>query len=340
MKPYIAIAPMEGVVDWILRDVLTSFGGIDRTVTEFIRVTDQRLSETTFYRYCPELKNGSKTSSGVPVFIQLLGGKPYWLAENAQLAEHLGAPGIDLNFGCPAKTVNRHDGGAVILKTPHRIFEIVSAVKQAVKIPVTAKVRLGFEHKDFHIDIAKAAEEGGADLLTVHARTKLEGYQPPAHWEYIANMRENIKIPVVANGEIWNFDDFKRCREVTGCSGFALGRGLVARPDLAAQIALQTAPKTWDDIQELYVLSFFERCLSARGDAFAVTRIKQLLRYLSRNFQEALILFNAVKLLSEANDVRIRLEAICPKINRPAKNHMSNCTPGLIAPSAFALKTY
>ena len=105
----IFLAPMEGVVDYTMRDMLTRLGGFDRCVTEFVRITEQKLPARVFYRYCPELHTGGKTPAGTPVYVQLLGGDPDYMALNARTAERVGAPGIDLNFGCPAKTVNRSD---------------------------------------------------------------------------------------------------------------------------------------------------------------------------------------------------------------------------------------
>src|SRR4051812_22104705 len=119
MKLY--LAPMEGVVDWVMRDFLTEIGGIDHCVTEFIRVVNAVYPDHVFYRYCPELKTNSKTRSGVPVFVQLLGGQAEPMALNAKKAVELGALGIDINFGCPAKTVNKNDGGATLLKSCDRI---------------------------------------------------------------------------------------------------------------------------------------------------------------------------------------------------------------------------
>lgn len=121
----VALAPMEGVVDHIVRDLWTWMGGYDFCVTEFIRVTQHVLPSKVFYRDCPELLNGGRTPSGVPVYVQLLGSHPALLGDNASVAESLGALGVDLNFGCPAKTVNRHDGGAVLLKVPQRL-EVLS----------------------------------------------------------------------------------------------------------------------------------------------------------------------------------------------------------------------
>ena len=120
----ILLAPMEGLLDFVLRDVLTRVGGIDSCVSEFIRITDQLLPERVFTRIVPELMNGGRTFSGVPVRAQLLGSDPNCLAENAARLAALGPAGIDLNFGCPANVVNRHGGGAALLDEPETIFAI------------------------------------------------------------------------------------------------------------------------------------------------------------------------------------------------------------------------
>jgi tRNA-dihydrouridine synthase C len=278
---------MEGVLDWTLRELLSSIGGVDRMVTEFVRVTDLLLPEHVFYRYCPELKQGGCTAAGTPVFIQLLGGQPAPLAENAARAVALGAPGIDLNFGCPAKTVNRHDGGATLLKEPSRLFNILTAVRAAVpQVPVTAKVRLGFDHKDFHREIAQAVEEAGAEYIVVHARTKTEMYTPPAHWEYIQSMREGRSLKFLANGEIWSVADYWACVAKSGVHDVALGRGLVRTPTLALQIRASVAarktgteplPIAFDRLR--FLKTFFDHTLQFRGGQYTVARMKQMLRY-------------------------------------------------------------
>ena len=239
------LAPMDGLTDPLMRELLTSVGGYDSTATEFVRVTQGVLPAHIFQRYSPELSNGGKTSSGTPVFVQLLGGNPQLMAENAAMAVELGAPGIDINFGCPAKKVNNHDGGSVILKEPKRVYDITGAVRKAVPttIPVTVKIRLGYENKELALENALAAESAGAHWLTVHARTKVQGYKPPADWLALASLRVALRIPLIGNGEIWSLDDFKRCREITGCQHFMLGRGAVANPFLANPIDWQ-----WRDL--------------------------------------------------------------------------------------------
>lgn len=294
----ILLAPMEGVVDPIIRELFTSVGGIDFCVTEFIRITENLYPDKVFYKYCPELENNCRTTSGVPVFVQLLGGQPVPISENAHKASELGAYGIDLNFGCPAKTVNRHDGGASLLKNPDRIYKITEAVRAAVpkEKPVTVKVRLGFSDKSYTKDIAQAAEAGGAHWLTVHARTKEEGYKPPAHWEYIAGMKNSISIPVIANGEIWDVNDYKDCIEASQCSDVMIGRGLIAKPDLALQIKENKEPRIFWDWEE-FLLSFVLKSFALRGESYAVQRTKQLTKLMGRTYEESQNLFEQIKKL-------------------------------------------
>ena len=154
----IILAPMEGVIDYEMRDLLTRIGGYDRCVTEFVRVTDNLLPNRVFKRFSPELDNGGMTPAGVPVYLQLLGGNPQSMALNAARAQRLEPPGIDINFGCPSKTVNKSDGGSVLLKEPARIGAIVGADDGAV----AAKHRVEgqpFQHK--HPLVAHRGHDGG-----------------------------------------------------------------------------------------------------------------------------------------------------------------------------------
>jgi tRNA-dihydrouridine synthase C len=237
-RPGLILAPMEGVTDAPMRSLLTEKGDYLFCVSEFLRVSHQVIPQSVFKRHVPELTQNSRTPSGTPVVVQLLGGDPHRLALSAIKAVELGAAGIDLNFGCPAPTVNRHDGGATLLKFPKRLFEIVSEVRRAVPshISVSAKLRLGWENPDdiFHnvMEVAKA----GASWVTLHARTRMQGYAKPIFWEHIGRVTQLVDIPVVANGDIWNLNDFKRCRDITGCEHFMLGRGAVGNPWLAQQI--------------------------------------------------------------------------------------------------------
>lgn len=297
----LALAPMEGLVDDILRDVLTRVGGIDWCVTEFIRVNDQLLPPHVFRRLAPELAQGSKTRAGTPMRVQLLGSDPVCLADNAALACTLGAPVLDLNFGCPAKTVNKSRGGAVLLKEPELLYRIVREVRRSVPaaIPVTAKMRLGYETPDGALDCARALADGGAAQIVVHARTKLDGYKPPAHWEWVARVQDAVPVPVFANGEIWTLGDWRRCRAVSGVNDIMLGRGLISQPDLARQIAAardgqEIAPMVWAELLPL-IRDFWQQVRSKLGPGHAPGRLKQWVSLLTRNYTEAVTLFAAIR---------------------------------------------
>lgn len=157
----VTLAPMEGVMDHHMRQLLTSIGGIDLCVAEFIRVIELKLPAKVFRRISPELDNGSKTLSGTPVRIQLLGQNPQCLAENANRAIQVGSDGIDLNFGCPAKAVNKSKGGAVLLKCPETLYNIVKEVRDAMPTHqlLSAKIRLGYEDKSLAIENAQVIKE-------------------------------------------------------------------------------------------------------------------------------------------------------------------------------------
>jgi len=297
----IALAPMEGLVDAPLRAALTKIGGVDWCVTEFVRVTSSLLPPKVYKRYAPEWANQWRTGAGVPLKLQLLGSDPVCLAENAARAAELGPPGIDLNFGCPAKTVNRHRGGAVLLQEPELLNEIVSTVRRAVPahIPVTAKMRLGYLDTSLAIECAQALADGGSAELVVHARTKADGYKPPAHWAWIARIKESVNVPVMANGEIWTVEDYRRCRAESGCEDVMLGRGLIARPDLARQIRASLAGEPddtleWSDM--LDVLAEFQNDVATMGaTTYGPGRLKQWLGYMRRGYTEADVLFRSIR---------------------------------------------
>ena len=306
------LAPMEGVTDWVMRDTLTNLGGIDQCVTEFLRVTDLLYPDSVFYKNCPELKTNSKTRSGTPVFIQLLGGKPEPLAWNAQKAVELGALGLDLNFGCPAKTVNRHDGGASLLKCTDRIFEIVNTVRKNVpqNIPVTVKIRLGYDDPSQCLDNAVAIAEAGAEWLTVHCRTKTDGYKPPAYWDWIARIKEKTKIKIIANGEIWTVEDFKKCKTETGCDDFMIGRGALRNPYVFSDIKKMSSDVNFNPQKNnplKLIPHFFEASAIHKNESFAVARSKQWLNQLSHSTPEAKSIFDEIKVIEKADEFKAKL---------------------------------
>ena len=311
----IVLAPMEGLLDFVLRDILTRVGGVDRCVAEFIRVTNTLLPERAFIRVVPELLNGGRTFSGVPVRAQLLGSDPVCLAENAARLATLGPHGIDLNFGCPAKVVNRHGGGAALLDEPELLLKIVAAVRRAVPphMPVSAKMRLGVHDDARAVECALAIVAGGADELVVHARTKAHAYRPPAYWERIADIRAAVKIPVVANGEIWNVQDALRCRQLSGCDTLMLGRGMVVDPGLALAIrgagsASTLPPVQWHTLLPL-INDFWQLVRVRLERRQQAGRLKQWLNFLRRRYPQAEVAYQALKTVNDAAVIEAWLAA-------------------------------
>ena len=156
------------------------------------------------------------------------------------------------------------------------------------------KIRLGYENSDLALENALAAESAGAHWLTVHARTKVDGYKPPAHWEQLAPLRERLRIPLIANGDLWSVEDAQRCLEVSGCSDLMLGRGAVADPYLALRLVDAEVGRSWSAVLP-HVQRLARRSRDLVSADFAVARSKQWTRLLARNFSEAEEVFQAIK---------------------------------------------
>ncbi len=316
-RPTLFLAPMEGVTDAPMRALLTSLGGFDFSVTEFIRVSQEIQGAHVFIKHIPELAAQSRTPSGTPVLVQLLGGDPERVAQSALNAVAAGAHGIDLNFGCPAPTVNRHDGGASLLRDPARLEAIVRAVRQAVprEISVSAKLRLGWDDMNEIHRNADRVQAAGASWLTIHARTKVQGYQPPVYWEPIALVRKRLSIPVVANGDVWTLEDWRRCRDVTECEHYMLGRGALVDPYLALKIRAELdgskhsqkelrAPSDWLPLFKSYA----QGCDPVGANPnYPLRRIKQWAGVVARSGEREWI--SVVKRASTLSEALMSLEA-------------------------------
>ncbi len=303
----IILAPMEGLVDDIMRDVLTGTGGYDWCVTEFVRISSTVLPHGAFTRISPELKQFSRTKTGTPVRIQLLGSNPALLAANAAKVAQLAPAGIDLNFGCPTPLINRNRGGAILLDDPELLFRITSSVREAMprRIPLTAKMRLGIDDTARALDCAQALEAGGIEALVVHARTKEDGYRPPARWEWLARIRESVQVPVIANGEVWSVCDYHAIRAVSGCTDVMLGRGAVADPLLAQRIRKggpQSAEHDWPLVAKM-IDDYWRQVQGKVLPSQSPGRLKQWLMLMRKSYLQADRLFHCIRPLRHANEV-------------------------------------
>ncbi|HEX4500307.1 MAG TPA: tRNA dihydrouridine(16) synthase DusC [Scandinavium sp.] len=306
----VLLAPMEGVLDSLVRGLLTEVNDYDLCITEFLRVVDQLLPVKSFQRLCPELLNHSRTSSGTPVRVQLLGQHPQWLAENAARAVELGSWGVDLNCGCPSKVVNGSGGGATLLKDPDLIYRGAKAMREAVPahLPVTVKVRLGWDSSDRQFEIADAVQQAGATELVVHGRTKDDGYKADRiDWQAIGDIRRRLSIPVIANGEIWDWQSAQNCMAATGCDSVMIGRGALNIPNLSRVVKYNEPRMQWADVTEL--LRKYSR-LEKQGDTglYHVARIKQWLGYLRKEYDEATTLFTTIRTLQDSVSIADAIE--------------------------------
>ncbi|MBD2810751.1 tRNA dihydrouridine(16) synthase DusC [Xenorhabdus sp. Vera] len=301
----VLLAPMEGVLDSLVRELLSEINEYDLCVTEFLRVVDSLLPVKSFYRLCPELHNQSRTPSGTAVRIQLLGQYPEWLAENAVRAVELGSWGVDLNCGCPSKTVNGSGGGASLLKDPELIYRGAKAMREAVPagFPVTVKVRLGWDSGECQFEIADAVQQAGATELVVHGRTKEDGYKAERiNWEAIGEIRRRLSIPVIANGEIWDWQSAQACINTTGCDAVMIGRGALHVPNLSRVIKYNEPRMPWSGVLKLLQKYTY---LEKQGDTglYHVARIKQWLGYLRKEYNEADILFMQIRALKTSAEI-------------------------------------
>lgn len=310
--PQLVLAPMEGLLDADLRVALTALGDYSYAISAFTRVSHTALNAPAFLRACPELQTGGVTPNGTPVAVQLLGSDADLMAKSVtHLLQQYGrsVAQIDLNFGCPSPTVNRHGGGAVLLDQPARIFAICRAVVQTVEtarrditqtiaapITVSCKMRLGIGDHSAAKDAAAAMVAAGVSTISLHARSRDERYRPPAHWHKIGELRQTLPqhVTLIANGEIWSVHDAVRCVEQSGTPHLMMGRGAVADPFLAARWRLrqsdepspQQRDEEWRRLAP-HIHQYWQRVSQRLAAPHAPGRLKLWLKHLTRNFPEA-----------------------------------------------------
>lgn len=219
----VALAPMSGVTDLPFRQLAHEFGA-GFVVTEM--VASKELVGNTAESWT-RLRN-----SGIsPHIVQLAGRDPGWMAEGARIAEANGADVIDINMGCPARKVTGSLCGSALMREPELAIAIVKAVVEAVKVPVTLKMRLGWDENSINApELAARAEECGVKMITVHGRTRMQFYEGRADWDRIAEVRARISVPLVANGDVESVEDVAEILKRSGADAVMIGRGCQGRP--------------------------------------------------------------------------------------------------------------
>lgn len=252
----VILAPMSGVTDLPFRKLVKQFGA-PLVISEMI------ASRAMILQTRESLKKCQKDETHYPMSVQLAGCEPDVMAEAARLNEELGADIIDINFGCPVKKVVNGFAGSALMKDEKLAGKILEAVVKAVKIPVTMKMRLGWNTENLNApSLAKIAQDVGIKMLTVHGRTRCQMYNGNANWELISKTKKSVTIPVIANGDIKNSSDAKKALELSGADGIMIGRACYGKPWLINQIDEELVGKTITTLptiaeQKLIVLNHF-----------------------------------------------------------------------------------
>jgi len=223
-------SPLSGVTDLVFRRLVRRYAPDSMMYTEMVNATG--------LHYVKELPILMEIDPGErPISIQLFDCRPDFLAEAAQKAVGEGADTVDINMGCPVNKITRNGGGSSLLRQPELAAQIVRSVVAAVEVPVTVKTRIGWCDSEINaVEFARCMEDAGAKMLTLHGRTRAQGYNGSARWEWIARVKEALSIPVIANGDIFSVEAAVTCLEQTGADGVMCARGTLGYPFLVGEI--------------------------------------------------------------------------------------------------------
>jgi tRNA-dihydrouridine synthase C len=283
--PYLFLAPMEGVGDRCFRRAMASVGGFDEAVTDFLRVPTNAHVQSLARVY------DAAETRPIPLAAQLMGSDAELMAAMAKEIESRGAPRIDLNCGCPSNTVTGRGAGSSLLKDPDLLHQVAKAMVKAVSVPVTIKMRSGYEDTSRFKENLFAAQESGVSFITLHPRTKVDGYGPPARWDLIAEAKSLLKIPVVGNGDILTVEDALKMLKSTGCDALMIGRGSVINPFLFHQIRAHFAGDSyqvqWESLLR-YLQVYISEISPDSSSRLKINKMKQLMGFLFKGNQALL----------------------------------------------------
>lgn len=277
LTPLLYLAPMAGITDQVYRRICFE-KGCDCATTEMVSAQGFLTAPKSSNAYRFLLARYPQEG---PLAVQIFGSDPLFMAQAARGLTDLALfSSIDMNMGCPAQKVVGGASGSALMKDPELAGRIVEAVKQATFLPVTVKMRIGWDEKSKNaVEFAQVVAGAGADALTVHGRTRMQQYSGKADWDMIARVKAAVSIPVIANGDIVDGKSALECLRITGCDGLAIGRGALGNPWIFAQIkaALQGkdyTPPSYEQVMET-ALAHAREMLAWKGEKSAVLEMRK-----------------------------------------------------------------
>jgi len=278
VRPATVLAPMAGVTDTVFRRLIHDQGGCGLLMTEFtsshgVVATSRAKKPTRTFNYLvfDECER--------PIAAQLFGADPQVMADAAKFCEDQGFDIVDINFGCPVKKVVRCNGGSGLLRDMPLVRQLLTAVRAAIKIPLTIKFRSGWnDHELVHVELAKLAEDCGVEALALHPRTREQGYSGLADWTRIAETKQAVKIPVIGNGDIVTPEDAERMVAETGCDGVMIGRAAASNPWIFRQMAEYFETGEYfhpAEADRYHMMRSYYQMLAGHGEPNTIGKMKQ-----------------------------------------------------------------